>query len=138
MTEITAEMKNEAIKRMEMLDILPQTIREFANEGKVNKSVYGGILYWLDEEEKAVVKEFEDSHNCIVYHAIKCKYRMCDNSTLDCLDLLYVSQYEEEWDMEREELDSGYAMVYTISDMCDGEYGTIVVKSLNGGVARVA
>ena len=133
------EMKKEALKRMRMLHIMPQTIKEFEKEGKINKSTYGGILYWLDEEEKKIVKEFEEKHNCLVYHAIKCSYRMCDGEIMECFDMLYVSEDKEEWELDKSDIkNDGYMYVYSISNFCDGEFGGIGIKPLNGGVARTA
>ena len=133
------EMKKEAIKRMEMLKILPQTIKEFQREGKINKSTYGGILFWLDDEEKKIVEDFEKNHDCIVYHVIKGSYKMPFGEIMECFDMLYVSNDDEEWAMDRSDIkNDGYMYVYSISNFCEGEYGSITVKPLNGGLARTA
>ena len=60
--DLREKQKNEAVERMNELNILDQTIKEFKKEGKINKSEFGGILYWLDEEEMSKVKEFEEEY----------------------------------------------------------------------------
>lgn len=138
-TNLREKQKKEAVMRMNMLNILNQTIKEFEKEERINKSEFGGILYWLNDEELAKVKEFEEEYNALVYHAIKGVYRMCDSSTMETLDFLYVSAEEEEWEMDRGELKNNYALVYTVSDCCPcGEFGSIMVKPSMGGLMRVA
>ncbi len=133
------EMKKEAVKRMELLRIIPQTIKEFEKEDKVNKSEYKGILYWIDEEEQAKIKEFEEEYNALVYHVIESSYRMCDGSIMKFTDYLYVSEHEDEWALDRDDIKNNIALVCTISDVCPyGEFGSIGIRPINGGVMRVA
>ena len=111
----------------------PNVINEFKNEEKLNRSEHGwGILYWLNDEEKQLVSDFENEHKgYLVYHVIKTK-------TLDfgtVYDLLYVTPYEEEWQLEREDLKINLVMSYTITEFA--ESGHIKVKSINGGLARI-
>ena len=137
--DLREKQKNEAVERMNELNILDQTIKEFKKEGRINKSEFGGILYWLDEEEMSKVKEFEEEYNALVYHAIKGIYRMCDGSTIEVLDFLYVSAEECEWEMDRKDLKGNYAYVYSLSNCCPyGEFGSIMVKPNVGGLMRVA
>ena len=65
------QMEEEAISRMLRLGLHPYAVREFKEEGKLNRSEGAGILYWLTEEEQQMVKEFEENHNKVVYHLIK-------------------------------------------------------------------
>ena len=132
------KMIKEAVKRMNIIGIIPQTIKEFEEKGIINKSTYGGILFWLDEEEKKIVEQFEKEHNCLVYHAIKCSYRMGGTGDImKCFDLLYVSKDEEEWELDKADMKDNYMYVYSITNFCE-EFGGITYKSLNGGVARTA
>ena len=65
------EMKEEAIKRMKILRLHQNVLDDFINENKLNKSETSfGSLYWLDEKELEMVKDFENKHNVIVYHII--------------------------------------------------------------------
>jgi hypothetical protein len=130
---MTEEMKKkEAVKRMKMLKMLDQPIKEFEEEGKLNKSEYGiGILYWLNEEEEKAVKEFEDQNEAVVYHVI------LDNTVFGQMySFLYVSNYEEEWSQDRQDIKEGQALAYVKSDIC-GEFGSIGVIPMTGGVKRI-
>lgn len=56
------------------------------------------------------------------------------------LDLFYVSEYEEEWSLERDDLKDGYSLVYAINldaDWCS-EYGSIGFGVCGGGLVRSA
>ena len=67
--EVTREMMvDEAVRRMKMLDIMKQPIKEFKEEGKINLSENGGFLYWINEEQQKYVDEFEKKYDCLVYH----------------------------------------------------------------------
>lgn len=47
------EKKTEAVRRMEMLDIFPETIRQFENENLISVSEPPfGAFYWADDEQK--------------------------------------------------------------------------------------
>ena len=52
------QMKEEAVSRMLRLGLHPNAVREFKEEGKLNRSEGPGLLYWLTEEEQQMVKEF--------------------------------------------------------------------------------
>lgn len=118
---------------MKLLQLHPNVINEFKNENKLNRSEFGmGILYWLTYEEKQLVSNFENEHKgYLVYHFIKTE--TVDFGTV--YDLLYVSSYEEEWQLEREDLKINLVMSYTITEF--SECGPIKVKSINGGLARI-
>ena len=55
MSELRERQKAEAVKRMKKLGIMEQLIKEFEEEGKLNLSENGGLLYWLNEEEQKMV-----------------------------------------------------------------------------------
>lgn len=64
------EARVEAVKRLEVLKVHENVLREFREEEKLNRSERLGILYWLNDEEQAMVKEFEEKHEAVVYHVI--------------------------------------------------------------------
>ena len=66
------ELKKEAVKRLELLKMNRNIIKEFEEENILNKSEGRlGILYWLDEKEQSMVKEYEKENDVLVYHIIK-------------------------------------------------------------------
>lgn len=127
------EIKEQAIELMKLLKLHPNVIKEFKDENKLNRSECGlVILYWLTDEEKQLVSDFEKEHkDYLVYHVIKTE--TADFGTI--YDLLYVTSYEEEWQLEREDLKINLVMSYTITEF--PECGPIKVKSINGGLARI-
>lgn len=126
------EVKEEALKRMKLLNLHQNIINEFKTENKLNRSEHKlGILFWLTDEEKEIVKEFEKEHNgYLVYHVIK-----THNIDFGIIyDLLYVSPNEDDWTLEREDLKNNLVMSYSVTQFA--ECGLIQVKSINGGLVR--
>ena len=127
--------KQEAIQRMKVLGIFPQTIKQFKG-GQVSYSEPPlGANYWVNEEQEKIIKQFEAEHDALVYFVIR---SYTEFGKLDAL--LYVSDYEEEWDMDREDIGDGYAMAYVYNyDIPDfSELGSIGVKERFGGLVRVS
>ena len=106
---IREKQKNEAIKRMKILKLYENIIKEFEEENKLNLSESIGVLYWLKEEEKELVEEFENENGGLVYHLIR---SLTDFGEL--YSIFYVSKYEEEWDMDLEDLKNNVAFVYVV------------------------
>lgn len=136
-------MKLEAIKRMTKLNLMEEVIQAFVGGGenslyyseRQNKQ-FPAVLYWVDNEPKyqKIIKDFEEKYEGLVYHAI-----LTHTSFGDLLDLLYVSKHEEEWEMDNEDLDGGYVMVYSNNlddDMCT-EFGSIAIRPVMGGLERI-
>ena len=127
--------KQEAIKRMKALGIFPETIKQFRFDDLVSCSEppLGGN-YWLSDEQKKVVEEFEAEHNALVYFIVS---SFTEFGKLD--SLLYVSDYEEEWKMDRDDIKDGYPMTYVhnYDDPWCSEFGRIAVKKMAGGLVRV-
>ena len=129
------QQKQEAIERMKMLKLSPNIIKEFEKENTLNLSEKGGILYWLDSDQQAIVDEFETEHDALVYHVI---HNFTEFGGL--YSLLYVSKHEEEWETDREDLKDGYAFVYVknVDDNWCSEFGSICIKPQYGGLVRTA
>ena len=129
------KQKNEAIKRMKTLELYENVIKEFQEENKLNLSESIGVLYWLKEEEKKLVKEFENENGGLVYHLIR---SLTDFGEL--YSIFYVSKYEEEWDMDLEDLKNNIAFVYVknLNDELSSEFGSIGFKKSIGGLVRTA
>lgn len=133
MEDLREMQVKEAIERMKVLHIMDRPIKEFENEGVLNLSEGIGLLYWLDDDEKEMVKKFEEEHEMVVYHVIK------TFSTLGLMySLLYVSKHTEEWEMDLADILDGRAFVYVVNkDMPDcSEFGTIGIRPSFGGVIR--
>lgn len=133
---ISREMKKaEAIQRMRALDIIDDAIKQFVDEDivMVTEPPMGG-LYWLNDEEKQMVKEFEEGNNALVYMVVRAftQFGKCDS-------LLFVSDYEDEWEYDNEDITDGYVMTYTINHDAPefSEFGSIAVKKIFGGLLRV-
>ena len=128
------EMKKEAIKRMKILQLHQNVLDDFMNENKLNKSDSPlGSLYWLDEEEIKIVKDFEKRHNVLVYHVIHTFSNLGET-----YELLFVTTEKEEWENEKRDLKNGYAFAQVVIDYDpNSEMGYIGVESKNGGIVRV-
>ena len=127
------QMLEEAIKRMEILRMMENPIRELKEEGVVNLSENGGYLYWLDEEQKKMVADFEKDKGGLVYHVVR-----SFTNFGEMYALMYVSEYEEEWEDDKADLENGSALAYVINvTMPDcSEFGSIGVQPSIGGVRR--
>ena len=133
--KVTIERKKqEALERMKLLNIYPNAIKEFMQENTVNMSECG-FLYWLDDEQKKMVSEFETEHNALVYHVI---HNFTEFGEL--LTFFYVSDYEEEWKCDRADLKDGYACAYVknLDEEAFSEFGSIAFKQQFGGLVRTA
>lgn len=128
-------MKKEAVKRMKMLKMSKEVIRQFEEEDVLNLSESIGYLYWLDNEQKEIVRKFEEKFGFIVYTAI---HDYTDFGEM--LSLLYVSPYSSEWKQDRQDIEEGYALVYVVNlSMPDcSEFGSIGIRPSIGGLIRVA
>lgn len=129
-----ANKKQEAIKRMEVLNIYAETIKQFEEDGLVSYSVPPiGANYWLTDEQKKVVREFEEEYNALVYFAT---ISVTEFGTLT--SFLYVSDYEDEWKMDMNDLKHGYVYAYVYNHAIPeySEIGCIVVQPRFGGLVR--
>lgn len=142
METLKEKQKNEALKRMAMLNLMPQVIKDFEKKDKVyyserQNAFFNAILYWLDNEPNYVeiVNKFEKEHNCLVYHC-----QLTHMEFGDLLSLLYVSDSEEEWEQDKQDLREGYAFSYVVNIGCkyNSDFGTIGIRPSQGGVLRTA
>ena len=127
--------KEEAIKRLKALHIIDDAIKQFERDDIVMVSEPPfGALYWLDDEQKEIVKDFEEKYDALVYMVVRAftQFGKMDS-------LLFVSKYSEEYEYEMYNIQEGCVGSYTINyDMPDcSEYGNIVVKPMFGGLLRI-
>lgn len=55
------------LARMKTLKLHENVVREFEKDDIINQSEHGGILFWLDDNQKALVERFEKEYNAVVY-----------------------------------------------------------------------
>lgn len=129
---VKTKQKTEAIKRMKTLNIIPDAIKQFENKNTVMVSE-NGFLYEINDEQKNIIKEFEDEYNALVYIVIQ-----------NCTEFgklytfLYVSEHTDEWDMDNSDLTSGYPLAYIYNSTCPdfSEFGSVGIKNQFGGLIR--
>ena len=130
------EKKTEAVSRMKALGIYSGTIQQFEKEDLISISEPPfGANYWIDDDQKKIVKDLEDKYDILVFFADRSytEYGMMDS-------FLFVSDYKEEWEFDREDLKEGLVITYTENyDMPDfSEMGTIGVKpTIAAGLIRI-
>ena len=121
------EKDKEAIERMKLLDIMDETIEQYADFGYVTRSDPPlGALFWVSDQELADIRLWETEHNARVYHVVRAY------TSLGILDsYLYVSNNKDEWEIDRQLLETGEPLVYVVnrSDPYCSEFGTIGIKT---------
>lgn len=134
-TEVGKAQVAEALYRMKKLQLHENVIREFNEEGKLNLSEICGILFWLNEQEEKLVRDWEKKTGNMVYHVIKSYFEFGL-----CYSFLYVSTHPDEWEYDRDNLKDGYPIAYVHNDTFEflSEYGSIVIEPQIGGLIRTA
>ena len=129
------KQKAEALARMKLLGIFPETIKQFDRDWKVSISEPPlGAFYWAEGWDLDRIEQFEEDHDALVYLVIR---SYTTHGKMD--DYLYVSKYEEEWEQDREDLKNGMPLAYTFNfdDPQLSEIGYIVIeKTMAGGLTR--
>ena len=131
--------KAEAINRMKEFELFAPCIKAF-KRGEVQLSEQTGGLYEFssDKELTAKVQEFEKENNALVYHVIHTPV-MIDGEVMDMYNFLYVSDYQEEYEMDNADIKEGYVLAYVWNKIIDyfSEFGSIAVKGCFGGLVRI-
>lgn len=133
--EVSREKKKiEAVSRMKKWGIFEETVKQFEKEGLVSESCPPiGACLWLDDGQKKRVAQFELEHNALVYHVI---HSFTNIGELE--NYLYVSDHEEEWEMDREAIENGQQLVYVLNhNMPDcTEFGFIGIEMTSAAGLR--
>lgn len=129
------EKKIEAVKRLKMMKLHPNVAKDFERKGLINFSEppFGG-LFWAKDDDLERIKEFEEKYNALVYTGIR-----SHTSIGDMDSYLFVSDYQDEWEMDRDGIKEGevLAYVYNRTDPDCSEIGYIGIRSLvSGGLMR--
>ena len=111
-----------------------EDVRRKFNEDETVMLCSDGRYSPITESMVNEIRQFEQDHNATVFLAVRMQ------SAFGNLDaLLFVGKYEEEWELEREDIKSGYAMSYTINrdyPECS-EMGSIFYRTTkDGGIIR--
>ena len=130
--------KAEAIERMRKLGIYEDTIKQFEDEDLISVAEPPlGAHYWADPETMQQIRDFEAEYNALVYYVVRSYANIGRN---DCY--LYVSDCEDEWGMDYEDLadpESG-VMVYCYNhdDPILSEFGSVgLKKTVAAGLQRI-
>lgn len=131
--DLKKKQKQEALKRIKMLELHPNVARELEKESRLNASEHMGALFWLKEGEDEIIRDIEEKYGVFVYHCIRTYTQM--GMLLSCL---YVSSSEEEWEREYADLkeNSPLAYVYNADYPDFSEFGGIGIRPMFGGVIR--
>ena len=130
------EQKKEALARMKMLGLHENVIKEFEKDSILNVSEVNGFLYWVgNEDEKKWLDEWQKETGNLVYHLIR-----TNTEFGKILNILYISQYEEEWESEKEEIkeDVLFSYVKNLDVEEFSEYGRIGITKATGGLIRIS
>ena len=130
MKKINEQKTAEAVARMQEMGMMPEAIQMYKH-GHVLQSEGRGFLSGILYDLKAV--SVVSDNGGMPYHVIK---SFTEVGTLYAV--LYVSNSEEEWDMERMENDGSiFSYVYNATNPSFSEYGYIGVRQANGGLERI-
>ena len=131
------EMKNEAIRRLQAMQIYKPYINGFKSKAQrvCFYENFGG--FWVDQEPEVEqkMKEVEQEYNGVVY-AITHEF----TNFGECWSFLMVSKYDEEWEYEFEQYGNKFrtfAYVWNVDDDMCSEAGDIAVQSFGGGIRRI-
>lgn len=124
------EKQKEAMQRMMKLGLSKEVIDDF-KEGTVNMSIYGTNVPIFDVLLNELIQRSGLKDPCI-YYLIQDETGMTS--------ILYVSNYKDDWEMERMYIDSNviYAYVINHSEPSFSEIGAIGILNINGCLIRVS
>lgn len=130
------EKKAEAISRMKAMGIYRETIKQFEKEDLVSKSEPPfGAFYWVEDEELEELHEWEKEHDALVYLVIRSYTSI---GTMDAY--LYVSDYKDELEIDREDLKENMQIAYVVNKDAPecSEFGSIgFEKTIAAGLKRI-
>lgn len=129
------QMLEEAKTRMLMLGISKGIIKDFVEDNVVSLSEGIGYLYWIDDEEKEIVKDFETKSGGLVYHIIK---TYTDFGTL--YSLLFVDKDKANWTEDKLDIERDIVFSYVVNmdEPAFSEYGSIGFRRNIGGLVRIS
>ena len=133
MDDFRKRQKMEAMEWMMLMGVREDVLRAFTDGALM--LCENGLYRPLSESEMEDVRQFEQDHDSVVYLSVRMETNF---GTLDAL--LFVSKYEEDWELSREDAQCGYALSYCINrnyPECS-EMGSIAFRvTVDGGIIRV-
>lgn len=129
------QMLEEAKTRMLMLGISKGIIKDFVEDNVVSLSEGIGYLYWIDDEEKEIVKDFEAKSGGLVYHIIKTHTEFGTLYSLLFVDKDKAIWHDDKLDIER---DIVFSYVVNMDEPAFSEYGSIGFRRNIGGLVRTS
>lgn len=126
------QQKQEALKRMVKLSLEPEIIVEFMENNTVYLSTQG-VKFFLEDDEKKIVEEFEKEWNSVVYYVIR-----ESTSVGELLTLFYVSEHTDEWDKDNADIERNLQNCYVknLSYEHFSEFGYVGFVNLFGNLIR--
>ena len=130
------KQKTKAIDLMKQLNIYKPYIDGFEKDDQVCFfEQFGGFWVYQEPEVEAKMKELEKEYNCRVY-AITHEFTQFG----ECYSFLIVSNYKHEWKtllQSNKNQHTAFAYVWNKTDDWCSEFGSIVLKSVGGGITRI-
>lgn len=137
MPKVPHEVKKaEAIRWMNILGVNPDVVKMFEKQDIVMacSGVTGTYLPLADPMLEAQIREFEQQWDDLVYMVIRTP------SPYGWLDsLLFIDNYQDEWEFASQELKDGYVLSWTINQdypVCSDMGSIIVERTQSGGLIR--
>ncbi|EME3503926.1 MULTISPECIES: hypothetical protein [Enterococcus] len=137
------ELKKEAIKRMECLDLSRKVILQFQkkNEVRICPHYFFGKSMPVNSEIQEVIHQFEKRTGGLVYYVLATPYVDLNNekNIMTMYSLFYVSKYSEEWEADILDMSENYQITYVYNANYPelSELGTIAFNKINGGLQRL-
>ena len=104
---MTEKMRIEAIERLGLLGVDERTIEDMTNglvtKIEVDHEVRMVKRSVISDKEQAMIDEFEREHGYLVYYLIKDKGAWPFDCSFDRYTLLYVSNFENDWEFDKGE-----------------------------------
>ena len=132
MNPMREKQKAEAVFRLKLMGIREDVRRKF-NEDETVMLCSDGRYSPITESMVNEIRQFEQDHNATVFLAVRMQSVF---GTLDAM--LYVGKYEEEWEIDQDNIKGGYAMSYCVNrDNPDcSEFGSIAFRVTDGIIIR--
>ena len=129
-TTLWDRQKAEALNRMRLMGLREDAIQDFDLHNDIHLSAEDGTLEQLTQDDLRMIKQFEKEYNAVAYLVVRTLFGI---AVLD--SIIYVSQHEDEWEEEVENLKDGYIMTYTVNYLnpdCS-EFGDIAFSTSPSG-----